>query len=278
MLVVDFIFLCSSINTLLTTTMFSLKFSILLVAQMTMLSNRSFLSFQCHSFDFLLRVCLCMNQWLNACVAVERTITIMQETRFDKKKSKRAARWIILLLLLIIVGTSIHDPIYRRLIDERNSDDDEIKRIWCIITYPSPVLRRYNSFMNTFHFLIPFFLNICSSIILIVMKSRQQSRMNKKKSYKEILRHETQAHKHLLIAPIVLVILALPRLILTVVSRCMESVDDAWLFLIAYFISFIPSIVTFIVFILPSKFYKKEFRKTLAQYRTTIQRRLKRNN
>jgi len=41
-----------------------------------------------------------------------------------------------------------------------------------------------------------------------------------------------------------------------------------------YLITFIPSMLTFIIFILPSKFYKKEFQKTVQQYRTMIQRRL----
>jgi hypothetical protein len=48
--------------------------------------------------------------------------------RFDKKKSKQAAKFVILILLIVIVGTSIHDPIYRHLINEVN-DDDDIKRI-----------------------------------------------------------------------------------------------------------------------------------------------------
>ncbi|CAF4654105.1 unnamed protein product, partial [Rotaria sp. Silwood2] len=68
----------SSITTLLTTIIFGLKFWILVLAQMTVISNRVFLQIQCMSFDFLLRVCLNMDQWLNACIAVERTITVLK--------------------------------------------------------------------------------------------------------------------------------------------------------------------------------------------------------
>ena len=78
-----------------------------------------------------------MDQWLNACVAIERAITIIKGTSFDKKKSKQTAKFVIIILLIIIIGTSIHDPIYRHLIDEENYDDDNVKRIWCIVTYPS---------------------------------------------------------------------------------------------------------------------------------------------
>ena len=55
----------------------------------------------------------------------------------------------------------------------------------------------------------------------------------------------------------------------------MQSGDDAWLFLGAYFISFIPPMLTFIIYILPSKFYKQEFHKSIARYRTTVQKHLR---
>jgi hypothetical protein len=54
----------------------------------------------------------------------------------------------------------------------------------------------------------------------------------------------------------------------------MKSADDAWLYLIGYFISFIPSMINSIVFILPSEFYRKECQKSILEYRTSIQRHL----
>jgi hypothetical protein len=264
----------SSITTLLTMIMFGLKFIILLLAQMTIISNRSFLSMQCYSIDFLLRIGLSMDQWLNACVATERAFTVIKGAKFSKKKSKLAAKFVIILLVIIIVGTSIHDPISRGLIDEEsNDDDDNVKRTWCIVNYGS-VLQVYNSMINTIHFLGPFLINLISSIILITKKSRQQAKIHKQRPYKEILIEQFKENKHLLTAPIVLVILALPRLIIIFISKCMKSSNDSWLFLLGYFISFIPPMLTFIVFILASKFYKKEFRKSVAQFRMTIQRRL----
>jgi hypothetical protein len=262
----------SSIITLLIVMMFGLKFLILILTQMTIISNRLFLLFQCLSIDFILRVFLCMDQWLSACVAIERTMTAIKGIGFVKKKSKQAAKLVIVILFIVIIGTFIHDPIYRRLIEEDNDDDDQ-KRIWCVITYPSN-LKIYNNITHIFHFFGPFMINLISSIVLITTKSRQQSNIHKQRLYKDILREQFRQHRHLLTAPIVLVILSLPRLIITFVSKCMKSTDDAWLFLIGYFISFIPPILTFIVFILPSKFYKREFRKSLVQYRTTMQQRL----
>jgi hypothetical protein len=217
-----------------------------------------------------------MDQWLNACVAMERAITTIKGTRFDKRKSKRAAKFVIIILLIINAATFIHDPIFRRLIDEdsnNDSDDDNPKRTWCIATY-SNSLQIYNYIIHILHFLGPFLINLISAIILITNQSRQQAKLHKQQSYRKIVREQFQQHRHLLTAPIVLVILALPRLIITFVSKCMRSSGDVWIFLVGYFISFIPPMLTFVVFVLTSKFYKKEFHESVAQFRTNIQRRL----
>ncbi|CAF4306529.1 unnamed protein product [Rotaria sp. Silwood2] len=58
----------------------------------------------------------------------------------------------------------------------------------------------------------------------------------------------TIIHEHLIFVPIALVILAIPRFIISLVSGCMKSSRDSWLFLTRYFIYFIPPILTFAVF------------------------------
>jgi hypothetical protein len=216
-----------------------------------------------------------MDQWLNACVALERAITAIKDVHFNKKQSKKIAKLVIIILLLIIVGTSIHDPIYRQLIDEKNDGDinNIEKRIWCIVRYSSR-LEVYNYIIHIFHFFGPFLINLVSAVILIRKRSYQQSTIQTNRSFKELLREQFRRHRHLLTAPVVLIILAIPRLIISFISKCMKSTNEAWLYLIGYFISFIPPMLTCIVFILPSKFYKKELYKTFIQYRTYIKRRL----
>jgi hypothetical protein len=183
-----------------------------------------------------------MDQWLNACVAIERAISVIKGVRFDKKKSKQSAKMVTMIVLVSIVSTSIHDPIYRRLIDEENEDE---KRIWCIITYPSR-LQLFNSIMETFHVFGPFIINLISAIILIKKKSRQRSNIQTNRTYKELLREQFQDYKHLFTASLLLVIL------------------------VGYFISFIPCMLTFVVFILPSKFCRKVFTKSITRYRTNM--------
>ncbi|CAF1033075.1 unnamed protein product [Adineta steineri] len=58
---------------------------------------------------------------------------------------------------------------------------------------------------------------------------------------------------------------AIPRLIISFLSGCMKSARDAWFYLIGYFISFIPSMMSFVIFVLPSSMYKKIFDQSMER-------------
>jgi hypothetical protein len=269
-----FYLLGSSITTLLTMVMFVLKFSILLSTQIERIHNRSFLYFQCISIDFLLQICLRMDQWLNACIAIERAVTALKGPKFEKRKSRQMAKYIILILLFLTTITAIHDPIHRRLLYDNDDGNMEKKRIWCIVAYSSRI-QVYNSVINIFHFFIPFFINLISAFIIIKKKAQQRATIQSDQTYNQILHNQFQQHRHLIIAPLLLVVLAIPRVILTLVSGCMTSVRDSWIFLTGYFISFIPSMLTCVVFVLPSKLYKDQLRRSFNRYRQNILNRLR---
>jgi hypothetical protein len=258
----------SSIFTLLTITVFALKFSILLGAQMESITNRSFLNFQCITIDFFLRISLAMDHWLNACVACERAITSIKATNFNKRKSKKAAKYVILGLLILMISTTIHDPIHRRLIDD-SDENGENKRLWCVASYSSN-LRIFNSTINIFHFFAPFFINLISAIFLIKSAARQRAIVQPQQTHSRHLHNQFQKHGRQLIAPVLLVILAVPRAVVSFISGCTESTSGLWLFLIGYFISFIPPTMTFLLFVLPSKLYKQEFKKRVKKYQRHI--------
>jgi hypothetical protein len=262
--------LCSSIITLFVMIIFTMKFWILIISHIESIQNRLFLSIQCHSIDFFLRFCLTMDQWLTAFVSIERAYMTLKGIKFDKKKTRSAAKWTISGLVIVAIGTNIHDPIYRRLFDEI---DDEEKRIWCIPKYPSGI-RIIDSVMNMFHFIIPFIINLISAIIIIIVTARQRTTIQTQQKYIKVLKEQIEQHKNLLIGPCVLIILSIPRLIISFASDCIKSSSDSWLFLVGYFISFIPPTLTFILFVLPSTTYKEASRKAISQYRKILTRRL----
>ena len=262
----------SSLTTLLTMTMFAVKFLLLLVTQMELVTNRSFLHIQCLLVDFLLRICLNMDQWLSACVAVERAITTVQGTRFDRSKSRQKAIYAIGILSVMIVASTIYDPIYRRLVDDLSLDDE--KRIWCIASYPK-WLRVFDSTINMIHFMCPFLINLISAVLIIWRSARQRTSLGLGRSlnFEQSLGEQFQHHKHLLITPFLIVVLGLPRLIISVVSGCMKSTRISWLYLVGYLIAFIAPMLTFALFVLPSKLYKEEFNQSMRNYRRNLRSR-----
>ncbi|UJR12844.1 hypothetical protein I4U23_017018 [Adineta vaga] len=260
----------SSITSLLITIIFILKFSILLLLQMAIITNQSFLNIQCILIDFLIRICLSMDQWLNACVAIERALTVRSGVNFNKHKSKKIAKWMICVLIIITITTAIHDPIHRRLI---NDDDEEEKRTWCIVRY-SKEIEIFNSIVNIIHFLGPFLINLLSALFIIIVGARQRACARPRQSYREHLLEQFRDHRQLLIAPFILIILAFPRLYISFISNCMKSAHNSWLYLIGYFISFVPSMLTFVVFVLPSDLYSKESCETIRNHRQYIRQQL----
>ena len=261
-----FYLLVLSITTLLTFTLFTLKFWILMLSQIGFITNRSFLNVQCILGDFVLRISLTMEQWLSGSVAIDRAAIVFQGISFDKGKSRKRAKLIILIVLILTIGTLVHDPIHRHLIDDQNEDE---KRIWCVVNY-STRLKNFDSIIHIVHFSLPLLINFISALLIIWKTFLQREAVRPTISYKQNFYEQFRQHYHLLVAPIGLVLIGIPRLVIALVSGCMNSKRDSWLFLIGYFISFISSTLTFALFVLPSESYKQAFQKSVTQYRKWI--------
>ncbi|UJR11986.1 hypothetical protein I4U23_016164 [Adineta vaga] len=247
-----------------------IKFIQLILSQMKIFNNFSILYWNCILLDMSIKVLLAINDWLDGCISIERVVTVKQGVKFNKIKSKKIAKCITIMICLISILTHLHDAFYRQLIEDIDIDE---KRIWCIVQYVYSI-KIYNSFITLFHFLVPFTINLFSGIIIIFTLARNRSTIQPKLSYFEHLKLQFIQHKHHLIASFSLVLLGLPRLIISFISGCMKSPQNSWVFLCAYFISFLPSSMTFIVYVLPSKTYKDEFniivQQTLRRFRNLI--------
>lgn len=264
-----YLFSSSIVGTFLTV-IFASKYWILIMTQINYVTNRSFLYFQCVTVDFLLRVFLSVDQWLQACVAIERGVTSMKGTSFDRRKSIRLAKVVIPMLLVVLAGTSIHEPIHRRLIDE---DTEDQRRIWCVVRY-SRQLQLFNLFIYVLHFLVPFTINLASATLIIFITARRRPNASNHQTSRQLLLKQFQQHRHLFVSPLLLVILTLPRVIIAFTVSCMKSADQSWLYLSAYFSSFLPPMLTFAIFVLPSVHYKEVFVHAVNHYRIYLRRRL----
>ena len=235
--------------------MLAFKFTFLLLTQMSLITHMTVLRIQCGSTDFILQTCLSVNDWLNACVGIERATTVIQGTRFDQSKSKQIAKRILIFIWLMTILSNLHDPIYRRLIR-----DDGERRIWCIVRYPSAI-HTYNSVIQILHLLVSFICNIASAVLIIYNIARRRSLVQRQQPFKDHIHKQLTTNKHLIISPIILVLFASPRMVISLFSGCMKPTRGPWLFLAGYFTSFAPALLVFAVFVLPSETYRSEFKK-----------------
>ncbi|CAF3704777.1 unnamed protein product [Adineta steineri] len=268
--------LASSITSLLATSMFLIKFWFVVLTHINVSTSLSVLRGGCASIEPILKLFLYLDGWLNACVAVERAVLIFKGVKFDKNKSRSIARRTILILPFCILGTLIHELAYRRLFvyetapDTTNmnkTNEDTIKRYVSCITRYSPSIQDYNTAVLFFHLVGPFIVNLFSALFIIFGGAHQRSMARTNQSFKEHVQEQFREHKQLIISPIVLLVLSIPRLIISLLPGCAKTSENLWLYLGAYFISFTPSMLIFLIFVLPSELYMKSFKQSFIRIR-----------
>jgi len=288
--------LASSITSLLTITMFTVKFWFVVLTQLYSTVNSNVLRFDCVFIGPVLKLCLYLDGWLNGCVAIERTMNVFKGVNFDQKMSRRMARRIIFILPILILGSLVHELIRHDLFEHTIPKYKSIKhelpmnisikgnlsniyedirnetieympelQVLCIVRY-THALQNYNTFTLFFHLIMPFIANLCSAVSIIFGTARQRSTALKNLSFKEHIFKQLSEHKQLIISPIVLLTLAIPRLILSLVSGCVDPSSNPWLYLCGYFISFTPPMLIFVVFVLPSELYTNKFEESMTKY------------
>ena len=112
--------------------------------------------------------------------------------------------------------------------------------------------------------------------VAIILVARQKLKVGGQLTHQEHLWKQFHQHKHRLISSFILIIIDLPRLVISFLSECMKPVRNPWLYLGGYFVSFISPLLVFVIFVLPSEFYRKEFNEATVRIKTTIQRRFRR--
>ena len=279
--------LASSITSILTISMLTIKFWFVILTQIDLSISLSVLRRGCMTVEPLLKVFIYLDTWLNACVAVERAVHVSKGVKFDKKESKRIARWIILILPFLVMTTVIHEAIHRNLLHyttekyiytnggnasiESESGKNESEKyetenhVLCVISYSRSV-QDYNTVILFFHLVVPFVANLLSALYIIFGTARQRSVTQTKQTYQDHVLEQLSKHKQLVISPIILLVLSLPRLVIALASGCVDASNNPWLYLSGYFISFTPPMLVFVVFVFPSKLYMKTFKESFQKW------------
>jgi hypothetical protein len=132
------------------------------------------------------------------------------------------------------------------------------ERSWCVVTYVK-WLATYSSTLIFVHYFAPLAINIFSIVSIMIITARRRSKSQTGHTFRRHLRERIKKNKHILISSAIIICLTLPHLIISIILDCQKSSNLFWFYLIGYYLSFCPAAFIFLIFVLPSRLYRKEF-------------------
>lgn len=192
-----------------------------------------------------------ISKWFTALLSISRARYTNQINIYSKKQFL----WLLIIIIMIFLlnGTEI---IFHRLIN----DPRKSKHLVCTVEI---IDLRWNIFEIVFRIathLIPFILNIYAVITIIRTVARSKANLHKTNLFSEIWKQIKQYYEQL-VCPILMIMCSTPELLMVLIIKChqWDNSHRRLLMIIMHFVSFIPQMMTYYLFIQPSKTYKKAF-------------------
>ncbi|CAF1163612.1 unnamed protein product [Didymodactylos carnosus] len=247
--------------------MFAAKFIYLLKPQ----RNKMAAYWTCVILELFLKILPSTTNWLTACVAIERTVTVIKGVKFDKVLSKKVSRYVVFTVIVGNIVSYLHQSFIRHVIEDPRSNGIT----WCVMKFSHLTLEKYDMAINIIHLIVPFCINIMTTLILLISLTQPKFislTAISNVTYYKLLKEQMVLYKPFVLSPFVLVILQIPHLLLSFTLVCIESNWQKYFYLITYFVSCLPLTGTLVIFVLPSPVYKKEFIKCIirATSRSTV--------
>jgi hypothetical protein len=228
----------------------------LLLKTMTILFD-SFMSVaSCKTFSFVLSFSTRYTYWLTTWVTLERLASVLFPFS-DRLRKPRSATLIMFISVIVLVAMHIQELLFFNITQETN------EQVLCVANYSSFVWS-YNYGNVLAQHLAPFCIQIISITILIIFAARSRSRStNSRERFFLILQRQFSLQKELYITSLIIVFSALPQIIISSAFSCtILSEWQRYLLCTAYFFSYLPQVLGFVLFVLPSTAYSNEFRQT----------------
>ncbi|CAF1972195.1 unnamed protein product [Rotaria magnacalcarata] len=257
----------------------------------------------CKLFNYFLICSTRISYWFSSFVALERVFTTIFINVQWFKKSHIARRLMFFTFILILISSSYELIFIKFFIRIENNVST-----MCVMDFSSSYQSTWiliHQIISILHFILPILINLLSTIaiIFIVIKNKmnihmanryqittnvKQSTMinnSKTEDHKiverrdrlNLLRDVLNEHKEMITRPILTLIpsifslFSFPFFIVSFSLGCqtLETNQLRYLLMSSYFISFIPQIVTFFLYIYPSTFYTKQWKTTIIARRIT---------
>lgn len=212
----------------------------------------------CKLVNYLLSVFPRSTYWLTTWITLNRLGLVVSPTNTTLKNPRNA---ILISIGTIITLFALHGHellVYRALKDV----DSSASR--CVSDFSQEALSIYNRASTLSHFFVPFTVQLTSISFLIILVARSRAKtVDKHITFRQILERQFRTQKELYVTPVIILLSALPQGILSLSLAC--SLLSNWqrhIILMGYLLSYTPQVLGFILYVLPSSEYKKEFLET----------------
>lgn len=219
--------------------------------------------YACKIIAYFLAVLTRSHYWLTSFAAFQRLSLVIFPTSTFWKSPKSALVITVIIISLSLI-THIHEVVFYTVVDDPSHE--VFTPTSCIANYGTGLILTCNRINTLFQYFVPFFGQIIAISVLIYLVARNRSRLNaqKQKKLSDFLKENLKKQKELYIAPVIIVLSSLPQTILSFMYAC-NGLKQSWqrkTLLIAYFFSFTPQLVSFLINVLPSTTFRAEFKKT----------------
>ncbi|CAF0861998.1 unnamed protein product [Adineta ricciae] len=131
----------------------------------------------------------------------------------------------------------------------------------CVANFYYPIVEVYNRVSTLIHYIMPFAIQVTCTILLLILTARSRSRTmtTGQNTFRQVFTKQLSPQKELFVTPTVIIFSALPQTILTFSLACTQL--SGWkrhTLLTAILLTYMPQVLGFILYVLPSRTYTKE--------------------
>jgi len=190
-------------------------------------------------------------------------------------KNSRLALGLSIFMILAVSGMHIHEVLhYTTIVDLSYTS---LNVTLCVTSYAQSFISSYNRVNVLFHYFIPFLIQVISITIIVIQTACRRARISssRQQTFADLFKKQFKAHREHYVTPIIIVLSSLPQAILSFLYACteLEQMWQRYTLLTTYFLSYLPQMLGFILYVLPSATYSEEFSKTVVGKRLIKQRR-----
>jgi hypothetical protein len=210
----------------------------------------------CKGLSYLVSVCTRSTYWLTSWITINR-VCIIIFPKFSIIQNPLMAMVISAATILILGGMHIHEIIYYTIIKYTHST-------LCVTHFDQSIVSNYSRMTTFIHHLVPFIIQMVSITLLIILVTRSRFKTaSSTTTLRQVLKQQFVSLKELYITSIIIILSALPQVIFGFSLACISlSRWQRHILLSSHLLSYMPQTLGFLLFVIPSTTYTKEFSKT----------------